>query len=283
MAQRGAATEGRPYIDSSFEPTTGRDSFQPFKRGVAGTVEREDLIKLAECTGLGPEPEVTLIKRAGPSGKRLGVFSSSFNPLTIAHLEVMRAAAEGVGLDEVLALAGKTNADKSDYDCPLEVRIEMLLAGLSQFPNMSVGLSSSAFFVDKVDSLARHYPARTEIFFIVGFDTFERVLDSEDRYTTRYHRRFRGPADALNYLLSRSHLIVAGRLDKGREEVRRLVEREAAGLSQRIIFLEPASELRDRSAGEVRCRIEAGLPVNGLVPEAVERYIDQHGLYKRIR
>ena len=246
-------------------------------------MEREDIIEIARRTGFGPEPEITLIKRTSTSARRLGIFSSSFNPLTIAHMEVMRMAAGAVGLDEVIALAGKTNADKSGYECPLEARIEMLLEGLSRCSDISVGLSSSAFFVDKVDAVARRYPPKTELFFIIGFDTFERVLDTEERYTALYHRRFANRADALQYLLSRSHLIVAGRWDKGLEEVRGLAGRDAGALAGRVLYLELAPELRGQSASEVRRRIRAGETVAGLVPLEVERYIDEHSLYKSQR
>ncbi len=246
-------------------------------------VDRNDLIAIVNRTGAGPAPEITVIQRRGGSAKRLGVFSSSFNPLTAAHIEVMRKAVRTAGLDEVMALAGKTNADKTAYECSLENRVQMLLAGLSRWPDTSVGLSSSAFFVDKIDALAREYPADTEFFFIVGFDTFERVLDAEDRYTALYHRRFAGREDALRRLLSQSYLIVAGRSDKGVREVRNLAEGAAGDMHGRIRYLDLAPEFRDQSASEVRRRIRAGETITGLVPEEVESYIHEHGLYESER
>ena len=156
----------------------------------------------------------------------------------------------------------------------------MLLAGLPKIPPITPALSSSAFFVDQIDSLASHYSPQTEIHFIVGFDTFERILDPEGKYVALYHRRFGDRREALRRLLSRSRLIVAGRSDNGLMEVRALAEREAGDLSDRILYSDLAPEIKSRSASEVRARIAAGLPVTGLVPEAVERYIDEHGLYR---
>ena len=243
-------------------------------------VERNELVELIALTGLGSEPEIRLVSRAGDPGRRLGVFSSSFNPLTVAHIEVMRAAADAVGLDELVALAGKTNADKSSYECPLESRIEMLMAGLSYTANMSIGISSSAFFVDKVDAFARVYPPSTRLHFIVGFDTFERIIDVGQRYTASYHRRFAGREEALRHLLSACRLIVAPRLDKGFEEFQSLAARAPSGLEDRCVYLDLAPELRRRSSSEVRRRLAAGEPVTGLVPAAVERYIEEHRLYR---
>src|SRR5437868_4027201 len=38
------------------------------------------------------KPRIEMIKRAAFGGPRLGVFASSFNPVTIAHIELMRRA-----------------------------------------------------------------------------------------------------------------------------------------------------------------------------------------------
>src|SRR5215472_1575940 len=75
---------------------------------------------------------------------RLGVFASSFNPVTCAHLELMRRAAEQYSLDEVIALAGILNADKTSYDCPLSDRLKMLLLAIPDDAPLSVGISSWA-------------------------------------------------------------------------------------------------------------------------------------------
>ena len=121
------------------------------------------------------EPCIKTIKQAPATGPRLGVFASSFNPPTIAHVELVQRAAEAYSLGEILALAGKTNADKLDYDCSLEDRLAMLILAFGDSPRVSIGLSSHAFYVDMIDALERAYPAQTDLHFIVGFDTFEQI------------------------------------------------------------------------------------------------------------
>ena len=225
----------------------------------------------------GP-PRIELIKRA-PEGKRLGVFASSFNPPTIAHVELIQRAAEAFSLGEILALAGKTNADKLDYECSLEDRLAMLALALAEVPGASIGLSSHAFYADMIDALEHEYPARTDLHFIVGFDTFERVLDGEDRYTKRYHRHFNGRLEALAYVFERSRFIVAGRAGAGLHNVRLLVEREPAVPPDRVLYLDFPADLGELSATEVRKRRREGRSITGLVPAAVEDYIQEHGLY----
>jgi nicotinate (nicotinamide) nucleotide adenylyltransferase len=227
----------------------------------------------------GDAPHIEIVERAEATGPRLGVFASSFNPPTIAHLELIQRAAEAFSLGEILALAGKTNADKLDYECSLEDRLAMLALTLAAEPRVSIGLSSHAFYVDMIDALERAYPAQTDLHFIVGFDTFERVLDVEDRYTKRYYREFRSRLEALEYVFARSRFIVAGRAGAGSHNVRLLIERGPAVPPARVLYLDFPAGLGELSATEVRKRRREDRSITGLVPATVEDYIREHGLY----
>ena len=156
--------------------------------------------------------------------------------------------------------------------------LQLALAGES---GISIGLSSHPFYVDMLEALERVYSRGTDLHFIVGFDTFERVIDRDDRYTNRYHRSFANRSEALRHLLSRCRLIVASRAGSGPEQALALIEHEPPEITERILFLDFPSDLGERSACEVRARLAAGLGVGGLVPEAVERHIVDQGLYPR--
>lgn len=224
------------------------------------------------------EPQIKIIHKAAPTGQRLGVFSSSFNPPTIAHFELIRRAAESFSLTEVLALAGKTNADKLEYECSLEDRLAMIGLCFAEEP-VSIGVSSHAFYVDMISALERAYPAQTDLHFIVGFDTFERVLDVEDRYTARYHREFKDRHEALEFLFSHSRLIVAGRGGSGLRSFRTLIEREPAIPSDRVFYMDFPGGLAELSATQVRTLRQEGESITGLVPRAVESFIKAKSLY----
>jgi nicotinate-nucleotide adenylyltransferase len=240
----------------------------------------DHLRKIIERVQTEDEPHIEFIKPAQASGPRLGVFAASFNPLTIAHIELMRRAASQFSLDETLALAGTSNADKDRYECPLEERLGMLALTFADDASVSTGLSSHAYYVDMLAALRRAYPPETHLHFIVGFDTFERVLDLDERYTTKYFHRFNSRADALDHLIGRSRFIVAGRAGAGYTDVRALIERERAELSGRVLYLDFPSDLGERSATEVRSLVRAGQSITGLVPRPVEAYIYERGLYR---
>lgn len=226
------------------------------------------------------EPRIEIIKRASETGARLGVFASSFNPPTIAHLELMRRAARSFSLDEIIALAGKSNADKTDYECSLEDRIIMLELALADDARTSIGLSSHAFYVDMIDALGRVYRPETDLHFILGFDTFVRVLDRENKYTAKYYHYFSDRAAALGYLTRRSHLIVAARAGAGSCDVHELIKSEHGSTDERVLFLDFPDTLGELSATEARRRASAGLSIAKIVPAEVERYIRERQLYK---
>jgi nicotinate-nucleotide adenylyltransferase len=235
--------------------------------------------EIIERVDPGGEPSIHLIKRAELSGPRLGIFASSFNPTTVAHVELMRRAAKEFLLDEILALAGTANADKSVYESSLEDRLRMLALTFENERRVSIGVSSHAFFVDMIDALEHTYPRQTDLHFVVGFDTFERVVDREGRYAQKYHRKFGDRVGALQYLLVGSRLIVAGRAGAGKSDIRALVEHDLPELAERISYLDTPADLGEMSATKVRDRVRLGLAIDGLVPPVVELYIKEQGLY----
>ncbi|MEK6299196.1 MAG: nicotinate-nicotinamide nucleotide adenylyltransferase [Acidobacteriota bacterium] len=255
---------------------------RPSGQGQALPLHMESIL-LKESIGrisAADEPRVEMVPQAQQPGLRLGVLAASFNPVTNAHVELIRRAAEAFSLDETLALAGVTNADKTAYDCPLEDRLAMLQLAFAGDSRVLIGLSSHAFYVDMLEALERVCAPGTDLHFVVGFDTFERVLDRDDRYTKRYHRSFTNRSEALRHLLSRSRLIVASRAGSGPDQGRALIGHVPPEITGRILFLDFPSDLGKRSATEVRARLAEGLSIAGLVPEGVERYISEQGLYR---
>ena len=244
-------------------------------------MEHERLSEVIARARTSSEPVIEFLERSRTRGSRVGVFASSFNPLTCAHVELMTRAVRTYELDEVLALAGVANADKRSYECVLEDRLAMLLLAFNDAPGVSIGVSSHAYFVDVVESLDRLYPGQTEYYFVLGFDTFERVLDQEGRYVSRYHRSFRDRTDALRFLLERGRLIVAGRAGAADQEVGALMRNEPREIAERVLYLETPRDIAQRSATEVRELIRSGQSVAGLVPPEVEAYIARRGIYKQ--
>lgn len=225
------------------------------------------------------EPLIEFLRRAEGPSSRVGVFASSFNPITCAHVALIERAAREIKLHETLALAGVSNADKASYECSLEDRLAMLLSALKHDPRMSVGISSHAYFVDVIAALEPIYPSGAQFFFIVGFDTFERVLDRNNLYTRRYHRGFPDRVSALKFLLEHACLVVAGRAGSTQRDLASLLKDEPREIAANVLYLDLPSDIAARSATEVRERVRRGQPIEGLVPPSVESYIAERNIY----
>lgn len=80
---------------------------------------------------------------------RRGVFPGSFNPLTIAHLEVARRARQKHDLDEVHLVVSNVALDKPTPPGPsFEERVALLAADASEFDWLHVSTTEDQLIVD---------------------------------------------------------------------------------------------------------------------------------------
>jgi len=78
------------------------------------------------------------------SGKRLGVYAGSFDPLTIGHVWMIE---QGVLLFDRLVVAIGINPEKR-YSFTLEERLAMLRESLRQHRNLSITSFSNSYLID---------------------------------------------------------------------------------------------------------------------------------------
>ena len=153
-------------------------------------------------------PQIELVHRpTSPilkSGKKLGIFSGSFNPLTLAHTRMVEDTLTKYQLDELLLLLAKANVDKSVHGLPLAARLLTVKKYAENRQGFSVGVSSHGRYIDKVTALKPIFPAETEFHFIVGYDTLVRIFDA--KYYTDFHTE-------LKELFIAARFIVANRAE----------------------------------------------------------------------
>ena len=160
--------------------------------------------------GLDPSslPQIELIHRAAPPilecRKKLGIFSGSFNPLTLAHTRMVEDTVVKYELDELLLLLAKANVDKAVFGLPLAARLLTVKKYAERRQAFSVGVSSHGRYIDKVAALKSIFPPDTEFHFIVGYDTLVRIFDT--KYYTDFHAE-------LQELFVSARFIVANRAE----------------------------------------------------------------------
>ncbi len=225
---------------------------------------------LLELTN-SPEPKLWFARRAefgiSQGGQKLGVFSGSFNPPTIAHVRLCEHAQKHLQLHEVLLLLAVVNVDKTRFDFSLEERVKMMATVAQERPNWSAALCSHGRFVEKAQAVAKAYPEGTKVWFIVGYDTLVRIFEPRfypDAPMQEALRRF--------FELARLAVFPRGNSDE-RAISEFLKQPEVKLFADQIDILPTEPSLLWISSTLVRQKLRLGEPVNELVPQSVLKFL----------
>ncbi len=181
----------------------------------------------------------------------IGLFGGAFDPPHAGHVALGRAAKARFGLPQLVVLVSERPAHK-DVELPASVRLELARAA---FPDEDVRLDPYPRTVD----LLRAEPFEDPIFF-VGADQFVDFLTWTD------------PEE----ILERSRLAVATRPGFDRNLLDAVLDDLVH--PDRVVFFDLAPI--PAASREIRALAAEGLPLDGLVPPAVERLIVERGLYR---
>jgi nicotinate-nucleotide adenylyltransferase len=184
-------------------------------------------------------------RRANVRPRRLGILPGAFNPVTVAHLALSRAALSQV--DEVVFVLPKQFPHKPYHGATFAHRLEMLSAAISDEPAFSVAAADGGLFVEIAAECREAYGPGTHLTFLCGRDAAERILNWDY-----------GDPDALDKMLRQFDLLVASRLGDFGAMAK---FRHTVG----ILALDGAFD--HVSSTEVRERIAQGLPWEHLAPE----------------
>lgn len=195
---------------------------------------------------------------------RIGIMGGTLDPVHNGHLEIAEMVRRECRLDEVMLLpAGDPPHKHREVD--REDRLQMARLAVRQRPGMTVSdmevcREGTTYTVDTLHALRRLRP-EDEWIYIIGADTVTAL---------RQWRSF----DEVAALCS---FAVVGRpgFDEAQvcEEVAALKEQYGAELQ----FVRAQGP--EISSTEIRNRVAAGQDISSLVPEQVEAYIRERGLY----
>ncbi|MEE8471741.1 MAG: nicotinate-nucleotide adenylyltransferase [Dehalococcoidia bacterium] len=192
----------------------------------------------------------------------MGVLGGTFDPVHVGHLIVAQEVASAMGLDGVIFVPARQPWLKGDRPIsPAEQRLEMLRLALEGEPTFTLSLvdldrAGPSYTVDTLSDLG----GEASLYFILGWDAL--------RELPRWWQPRR--------LVEMCRLVAVPRPGSPRPDLEAL-DREVPGIAGRTRLLE--EPLIGISSTEVRRRVMEGLPIRFLVPEAVERYIKDNGLY----
>ncbi len=192
--------------------------------------------------------------------RRIGLLGGTFDPVHNAHLALGRVALDTLALDELRWVPAGTPWQKARVVTHAEHRVAMLRLALAGEPRFTLERCElerpgPSYTLDTLRELQQREPGATW-FLIVGQDQYANL--------PTWH--------GWQELLSRVTLAVAARPGAAQATDARL-----QGLVHRVLPL-PAMDI---AASALRQRVAGGQTIDGMVPPAVARYIDQHALYLR--
>jgi nicotinate-nucleotide adenylyltransferase len=183
-------------------------------------------------------------------GQKIGILAGSFNPVTVAHVELAHAASSCVDL--LLCIVPGVLPHKEYYGATLEQRVEMLDGAGLAVPH-AIASTDQGLFIDIARECRMHYGLDTRLSFICGRDAAERILHWD-------YRR----AGVVEEMLREFELLVAprgGHFSPPRE------------FSHRIHALKIGSGHEEVSSTEVRERIARGDDWEHLVPQRIRERV----------
>lgn len=189
--------------------------------------------------------------------ERIGVFGGTFDPIHTKHLEIARAALQQARLDRVLfVVAARPPHKREAMPTDPEDRFAMVEAAVAGEPafeacRIEMDREGPSYSADTLEELSRRYPD-AQFWLIIGLDS---LVDLP---------RWRAP----DRILALARPLVVPRPGKWTVP---------AKLEGRFDWLDlPEADI---SSTEARRRISAGEPLADLLPESVQRVIQQRGIY----
>ena len=199
---------------------------------------------------------------------RIGILGGTFDPIHLGHLLIAEEARLGLQLGQVLFVpAGRPWLKEGQPLTEARHRVRMVELAIAANPYFQVrrdevdrpGLT---YTVDTLEELRSELPSSAELYFILGLDAFE-----------SFHR-WKEP----DRILELSRLVVVSRPGYSVEERDQLLARYHQQRDR--ICLLPVHSV-DFSATEIRRRAAQDISFRYQVPEAVEGYIVEEGLYRQ--
>ena len=205
------------------------------------------------------------VSSRGGSKLRIGVFGGTFDPIHVGHLIAAERATELLRLDEMLFVpAGQPWFKAGEPVTAAAHRLNMVRLAVESNPRfracgVEVARPGPSYTVDTLEQLRAGAPHGAEFFLVLGLDALAEM------------HRWRRPARVFELAT------VVGVSRPGAEFDSEALYSALPCAAGRVIMLDVP--LVDVGATELRRRAAVGDSLRYLVPDSVEQYIREHGLY----
>lgn len=192
---------------------------------------------------------------------RIGILGGTFNPIHYGHLLVAAEVREKFDLEKVIFVPSACPPHKNHpHIAPPQDRYQMTVLATQSNPffsvsNLELERSGKSYSIETVKELLNIYGKDTELYFITGTDAILEIYTWKDR----------------EELLKLCQFVVVTRPGFDARKIERKI------LKQIHLIEIPGLDI---SSTDIRRRIKEKKSIKYLLPEKVEEYIDEHGLYQ---
>ena len=195
--------------------------------------------------------------------KRLGILGGTFDPIHIGHLVMASYAIDALRLDKVWFMPAQTPPHKHHEITDVQHRAAMCRLAVNldsrfEFSDLDLRGDSPSYTSELLTAIHESMQG-TELLFLVGADSLTSFVTWHEPETILRHASL-------------------GVAERPGSTVDNRIRNSVPGLSQRIHEFD--SPLIELSSTEIRERRETGKSITYLVPEVVEDYIVERGLYR---
>jgi nicotinate-nucleotide adenylyltransferase len=199
---------------------------------------------------------------------KIGIMGGTFDPIHYGHLVTAEAAREKFCLDKVIFVpSGNPPHKRSKEISPGIDRVNMTVLATANNPYFEVSdielkRDGYTYTVDTLKEFIKMYGENTRFYFITGADAVMEILTWKD----------------VSTILKLCRIVSAYRPGSDINKFRSMVDELERVHRSNIHLIEvPALAI---SSTEIRKRVKSGITIKYLLPEKVERYILEKGLYK---
>ncbi len=202
--------------------------------------------------------------------KKIGILGGTFDPIHLGHLIIAEQARDQYGLDQVLLIPSGHSYFKDNRAqkvLPAQTRLEMTRKAVSDYAPFEVSdievlRSGNTFTYETLEELADLYP-EAELYFIVGADTVCSMS------TWREPARIFAACTILAAM--REDQVAPDRFEEGIRDLENRFQARIRTISIPNIGIS-STQIRDRAGN--------GKSIHYLVPNALESYIIENGIYR---
>ncbi len=201
--------------------------------------------------------------------KKIGILGGTFNPIHMGHLIMAEEVCKRHNLSKVLFVPAYIPPHKYVEDLAnANQRYQMVKYAIDEnskfkVSNMEIKREGKSFTIDTIREIIHHYGEDIDIFLIMGADSLNELELWKD----------------IKKLSQLCHFVIVNRPGYKTEPSTRLVEiigsDNVLDMERLRLTIEPVGI----SSTDIRKRINDGVEIKDLVPECVEVYIKEHGLY----